>query len=95
MFVAGEHFLFAVLSESNRDSLRGDRAVSDRGEKVIELRILGKRLEQLVWLELDAEPAKLSFQDLAAVGDVFLTFLPTEPAPDLLARGGGGYIFGR
>ena len=55
---------------------------------------MGEGLEQLVWLELDTEPAQLSFQDFATVGDVLFAFLTAEPAPDLLASGGGRYIFG-
>ena len=58
------------------------RAISDGGKEVVELRVLRKRLQQIVWSELDAEPAQFAFQDVPALGDVLITLLTAEPAPD-------------
>ena len=51
-------------------------------------------LEQVVRLELDAEPAQLALEDLPALGDVLVALLAAEPLPDLLPGRGGRDVSG-
>ena len=57
MRIGGEHVLGPVFAKLGRNRLRTDAAIANRRQKVIELRIPRKVLEDVLRFELETEPA--------------------------------------
>ena len=90
--VAETTSLRAVLPELGGNRLRGDSAIADGGQEIVDLGVAREMREHVLELVVESQLAQLGLQRFAALLDVDIPLLPAEPLANLLARAGGGDV---